>query len=51
LQIHLWQYPVGDPPDAHRLASAEYRPVRSEEWQFLTGEWARPEIANPAHVI
>jgi len=83
-QIHLWQYPIGDPPDAlhlahamtllndaekkrcaafhfdkqraeytlsHamlRLALSEYAPVRPEQWQFLTGEWGKPEIAGPA---
>jgi 4'-phosphopantetheinyl transferase len=83
LQIHLWQYPIGDPPDARhlahaitllsaaekkrcaafhfekhraeyalshamlRLALSEYAPVKSGEWQFLTGEKGKPEIASP----
>ena len=83
LQIHLWQYPISDPPDARhlahastllsnaekkrcaefhfekhraeyllshamvRLALSEYAPVRPEEWQFLTGEKGKPEIAGP----
>jgi 4'-phosphopantetheinyl transferase len=83
-QIHLWQYPIGDPPDAQhlaramillssaektrcaafhmekhraeyalshamlRLALSEYAPVKPEEWQFLTGEKGKPEIASPA---
>ena len=83
-QIHLWQYPIGDPPDgrhlAHaitllsdteknryaafhfekhaaeyalshamlRLALSEYAPVRPDQWQFLTGEKGKPEIAAPA---
>jgi 4'-phosphopantetheinyl transferase len=83
-QIHLWQYPIGDPPSAQHLAHArtllsdaeerrcaafrlekhraayalshamlrlvlsEYAPVRPEQWQFLTGEKGKPEIAGPA---
>jgi len=83
-QIHLWQYPIGDPPDTQhlaramtllstaektrcaafhrekhraeyalshamlRLALSEYAPVKPEEWQFLTGEKGKPEIASPA---
>ncbi|MBZ5678116.1 MAG: 4'-phosphopantetheinyl transferase superfamily protein [Acidobacteriia bacterium] len=83
-QIHLWQYPIGDPPDARhlaramtllsdaeknrcaafhmekhaaeyalshamlRLALSEYAPVRPEQWQLLTGEKGKPEIAAPA---
>ena len=31
-----------------RLALSEYGPVRPEEWQFLTGEWGKPEIAGPS---
>ena len=83
-QIHLWQYPIGAPPDARhlahamtllshaekkrcaafhlekhgaeyavshamlRLALSQYAPVRPEEWQFLTREKGKPEIAGPA---
>jgi 4'-phosphopantetheinyl transferase len=82
-QIDLWQYPVGDPPDAQhvahatallsdaekkrlaafhfekhraeyalshamvRLALSEYAPVKPQDWQFLTGEKGKPEIASP----
>jgi 4'-phosphopantetheinyl transferase len=83
-QIHLWQYPIGDPPDPQHLAHArtllsdaekkrcaafhmekhgaeyalshamlrlvlsEYAPVKPHDWQFLTGQWGKPEIAAPA---
>jgi 4'-phosphopantetheinyl transferase len=30
-----------------RLVLSEYGPVKPEEWQFLTGEWGKPEIAGP----
>jgi 4'-phosphopantetheinyl transferase len=82
LQIHLWQYPIGDPPDAQhlahartllsdtekkrhaafhfdkhraeyalshailRLALSEYAHAKPREWQFLTGQWGKPEIAS-----
>ena len=83
-QIHLWQYPLGDPPDARhlthamallsdaetkrhaafhmekhgveyalshamlRLVLSEYAPVKPQDWQFLTGEKGKPEVAAPA---
>ena len=31
-----------------RLVLSEYAPVRPEQWQFLTGEKGKPEIAGPA---
>jgi 4'-phosphopantetheinyl transferase len=29
-----------------RLVLSEYGPVKPEEWQFLTGEWGKPEFAG-----
>lgn len=84
LQIDLWQYPIGAPPDAQhlahamtllsneekrrcaafhfdkhriefalshamlRLALSQYAPVRPDKWEFLTGQWGKPEIITPA---
>jgi 4'-phosphopantetheinyl transferase len=31
-----------------RLVLSEYAPVRPEEWQFLIGQWGKPEIGGPA---
>ncbi len=31
-----------------RLALSEYAPVKPQDWQFLTGQWGKPEIGGPA---
>ena len=30
-----------------RLVLSEYAPVKPQEWQFVTGDWGKPEIASP----